>query len=68
MAAEWKGSAEALPGCRMPHGQMAEGEGGEMIERILQSWCRRFHKRISTAVNGKYTCWRCLRTYEAGYR
>ncbi len=39
-----------------------------MIERILQSWCRAFHKRISVAMHGQYRCWKCLRTYPAGYR
>ncbi len=39
-----------------------------MIERFGRLCCRIFHRRISVAVNGKYTCWRCLRKFEAGYR
>ena len=66
MAAVWQGSTAALPGCWLPHGEVEEG--GEMIERILQAWCRHFHRRITRAMHGKYVCLCCLRTYEAGYR
>jgi len=66
VAAVWQGPTAPLPGARLSHGQVAEG--GEMIERILQSWCRRFHKRITTPFRGQYECLSCLRTYPAGYR
>jgi len=31
---------------------------------IGRLYCRSFHRTISRPVNGKYTCWRCLREYE----
>jgi hypothetical protein len=77
MAAVRQGSTAALSGARLPYGEMGRNlerhfpdkkEGGEMIERILQSWCRRFHKRITTPFRGQYECLSCLRTYPAGYR
>ena len=27
-------------------------------------YCRMFHRAISTPVNGRYRCWRCLREFE----
>ncbi len=39
-----------------------------MIERFCRWWCLHMHRSITRAVNGRYACLRCLRTYEAGYR
>ena len=36
-----------------------------MIERLARLWCRHAHRKITTPVNGKYVCLRCLREYPA---
>lgn len=32
-----------------------------LLARIQAAWCNRWHRRISTPVNGEYICLECLR-------
>lgn len=42
----------------------------QLFDRIAVLWCRARHNRkdgrpnISRPINGKYTCWTCLRSYQ----
>jgi hypothetical protein len=39
-----------------------------MLATIGNLYCRYFHTAaISRPVNGKYTCWRCLREFGTGW-
>lgn len=46
------GSAQILPG------------GKQWLSWVGKLYCRMFHRSISTPVNGRYHCWKCLREFE----